>query len=145
MTNQPTQPNPNLDSRGLPHGYPFKPDYEITPREARQFLREHPKDTIILDVRTAPEWHTAHVPGAIHVPLDQLADRLCNLPLETTTYVAVICHMGGRSLKATLFLRERGIEHAKSVAGGIDLWSTSADPLVPRYERDGTGWRIVQG
>ena len=60
-----TPPNkpPALDDRGLPPGYPFKPEYEITPREARGFLRELPTDTILLDVRTAPEWHTAHVPG----------------------------------------------------------------------------------
>lgn len=134
-----------LDERGLPPRYPFKPDLEVAPREARRWLRESPKDTIILDVRTAAEWHTSHVPGSIHVPLDQLADRCESIPFDRVSRVAVMCHHGVRSMKATLFLRERGIDHAISVAGGIDLWSIAADPCVARYERDASGCRIIQG
>jgi len=40
--------------------------------------------------------------------------------------------MGGRSMKAALFLRGQGID-AKSMAGGIDAWSLDIDPGVPRY------------
>ncbi len=138
-----TTPAAQLDDRGLPPRYPFKPDLEVTPREARAWLRERPKDTILLDVRTSAEWHTAHVPGSVHIPLDHLAERYESLPLDKATHIAVLCHHGQRSLKATLFLRERGFDHARSVAGGIELWSLAADPCIPRYERDAAGCRII--
>jgi len=134
---------PALDDRGLPPRYPFKPDLEVTPREARAQLREHPTGTILLDVRTSAEWHTAHVPGSIHVPLDQLAERFESLPLDRAEHLAILCHHGSRSLKAALFLHERGLDHARSVAGGIDLWSLAADPTIPRYERTAAGCRIL--
>jgi rhodanese-related sulfurtransferase len=36
-------------------------------------------------------------------------------------------------MNATLFLRNRGKEKVWSLAGGIDLWSKTIDPTVPRY------------
>lgn len=138
-----TQDGPNLDNRGLPPGYPFKPDLEVTPRDARAWLREQPTVTVLLDVRTSAEWHTAHVPGAVHVPLDHLGERLDSLRLDEARHVAVLCHHGVRSMKATLFLREQGYDNARSVAGGIDLWSLAADSCVPRYERDASGCRLL--
>ncbi|MEM6757815.1 MAG: rhodanese-like domain-containing protein, partial [Planctomycetota bacterium] len=41
--------------------------------------------------------------------------------------------LGGRSLKVTQFLRQQGFTDVKSLAGGIDAWSRSIDPDVPRY------------
>ena len=37
-------------------------------------------DTVILDVRPEPEYTGGHLPGAIHIPLEQLNDRLAELP-----------------------------------------------------------------
>jgi rhodanese-related sulfurtransferase len=42
------------------------------------------------------------------------------------------CHHGVRSLRAALALRQLGI-NAKSMAGGIDLWSIDIDPAIRRY------------
>lgn len=125
-----------LDDQGLPPGYPFRPGLELTPRQAAQRLQA---GTLrLIDCRTRPEWDTARVPGAEHVPLDQIADRAHELEGGP---VAVICHHGVRSLKAVLFLRDHGLDDALSVAGGIDLWSLAVDPSVPRYERDASGCR----
>jgi rhodanese-related sulfurtransferase len=38
-----------------------------------------------------------------------------------------------RSLDAVVWLRQQGVEHAKSMAGGIERWSVEVDPRVPRY------------
>jgi rhodanese-related sulfurtransferase len=45
----------------------------------------------------------------------------------------VHCHHGGRSLRVTQFLRQRGFAQAQNMAGGIDAWSLRIDPTVPRY------------
>jgi len=48
--------------------------------------------------------------------------------------IVVICHHGMRSLQVVNWLREQGINHCASMAGGIDRWSREIDPSVPRYK-----------
>jgi rhodanese-related sulfurtransferase len=45
----------------------------------------------------------------------------------------VMCHHGGRSERVASFLAANGYDNAVNLAGGIDAWSTSVDPTVPRY------------
>lgn len=134
--------NAKLDARGLPMDYPFKPAYERTPREVAATLRDNPHRVKLLDVRTQEEWDLVHVPGSIHIPLSELEKRADEIELEDGQELAVICHHGVRSLKGALALRALGFPNAKSVAGGIDLWSMAAeqspgDAPVPRYAREG--------
>ena len=53
--------------------------------------------------------------------------------LDEEAPIAVLCHHGARSLSVANWLRQQGFEKAQSVAGGIDAWSQSIDPRVPRY------------
>lgn len=129
--------NTPLDARGLPPGYPFKPDYEVTPREARDALAVSTPRTILVDVRTTPEVEIASIPGAVHIPLDQIERRADEIDARPGDRVLTLCHHGVRSLKAALALRALGHPDAKSVAGGIELWSLAADASVPRYTRAG--------
>lgn len=124
-----------LDERGLPLGYPFRPELEITPREALAAMQRADAPLLVVDVRTQKELAVASVPGAMHVPLDELASRAGEIEaaMGDERPVAFLCHHGVRSMKAALFMRQRGVEEAVSVAGGIDLWSIAADPSVPRY------------
>lgn len=116
---------------GLPAGYPFKPEYEVTPIAAK-------RDGLpILDVRLDEEFAFARVEGSVHVPLHELESRMDELEFDPDEPIAVMCHHGVRSMKAALMLRAMGYPRAYSVAGGIEAWSRSADPSVPRYERDG--------
>ncbi len=131
-------PRPALDSSGLPAGYPFKPDYEITPREVRERLAR--KDLFLIDCRTHDEWAVAKIDGALLVPLHEFESRLQEIEdAAGDADIAVHCHLGGRSMKAALFLRQRGLETARSMAGGIDLWSLDIDASVPRYGRTPAG------
>jgi len=132
---------PVLDDRGLPPKYPFNAELEVTPREAmaRLSARTDPKRLIVIDVRLDEELQVARVSGAIHLPLDQFPSHAEKLDIPEDAEVMTLCHHGVRSLKAALFLREQGIApRAKSIAGGIELWSLAADPSVPRYTRSGT-------
>lgn len=126
-----------LDGRGLPAGYPFKPEYERAPREVAEAMRADPHAVKLLDVRTQEEWDLVHVPGSVHIPLSELEKRADEIELEDGQDLAVICHHGVRSLKGALALRALGFANAKSVAGGIDLWSMAAEASVPRYAREG--------
>lgn len=141
------QPVPPIDARtGLPTGYGFKPEYEVTPREARTQLERDGADArpIVLDVRTQAEHDAARIPGSMLIPLDQLEKRLDELDEHKGRPIIVHCHHGVRSMKATLLLRAYGHAQAKSLAGGIDVWSRDIDASVPRYERDGAACRMVK-
>lgn len=118
-----------LDARGLPVGYPFRPDLEVTPRDVKARI----ESVLLVDCRTPQEAAAARIQGAVLVPLDEFAGKAEWLVDEAGNRSIVIhCHMGGRSMKAALFLRGQGID-AKSMAGGIDAWSLDVDPSVPRY------------
>ena len=59
---------------------------ELTPTEALE--RYHSGEVVVLDVRTDPEWHAGHIPGAVHIPLHELASRWQELDPEAETLVS---------------------------------------------------------
>lgn len=132
-------PPPPLDARGLPVGYAFKPDWEITPRQTRDALASAPspaKAPLIIDCRRDDEWSRGHLAQAQHIPLDQIErrrDDIEDLAGDPARTILVYCHHGMRSLRATAALRAMGFPNTRSVAGGIDLWSIDIDPAIPRY------------
>ena len=120
-----------LDERGLPVGYPFHAELEVTPREVKDQLASG--QVYLVDCRTPAEAAVAKIDGAVLIPLDVLASKADEIEaVAGDTPIVVHCHMGGRSMKAALFLRSRGVE-ARSMAGGIDAWALAVDPAVPRY------------
>jgi rhodanese-related sulfurtransferase len=88
-------------------------------------------DVRVLDVREDWEYRRGRVPGALHVPLAQLAAQLADLPRDKR--ILVICESGSRSLAATDLLLRNGFEETASVRGGTSAWAHSRRPL----ERDG--------
>ncbi len=94
-------------------------------------LRFQPEPPLLLDVRESWEIEIASLPGAIPIPMGDLPSRLQELDPDRPTIV--ICHHGARSLNVTMWLRNQGFEHVQSLAGGIDQWSRSIDPSIPRY------------
>jgi rhodanese-related sulfurtransferase len=79
----------------------------------------------LIDVREDDEFAEARVPGAVHIPLGQVAERSDEVPSEGTVYV--ICAGGGRSAKAAEHLRGLGID-AVNVAGGTRAWIEAGNP-----------------
>ena len=45
----------------------------------------------------------------------------------------VVCHHGIRSAQVAMYLARLGFERVSNLSGGIDLWSATVDPAVPRY------------
>ena len=71
----------------------------------------------VLDVRTAKEWTTDHIPGSINIPLGSLPARADELDREQP--VATICEGGYRSALAASLLAREGFPRIINVAGGM--------------------------
>lgn len=84
-------------------------------------------DAVILDVREDYEWAAGHVDGALHIPLEQLPERLGELDPDTDLFV--ICRTGGRSLRATTWLTRNGYS-SFNVVGGMGAWFEADKPMV---------------
>ncbi|WP_456695153.1 rhodanese-like domain-containing protein [Aeromicrobium sp. P5_D10] len=81
----------------------------------------------LLDVREPHEWAAGHIDGAVHIPLGDLPTRLGEL--DPTTPTLVICHLGGRSARATQWLQAQGYD-ATNVEGGMEAWEAAGLPVV---------------
>jgi len=106
-------------------------DLEITIDQLKQHLAT-PQPPVLLDVREQWEYDTAHIEGATLIPMQEIPARAFK-ELDEDTPILVLCHHGARSLSVAVWLRNQGFEQAQSVSGGIDAWSRSIDPTVPRY------------
>ena len=58
---------------------------EVTHDELR--ARAATGDVVVLDVRPVEEYHAGHIPGAVSIPVQELADRIHELPEETEIVV----------------------------------------------------------
>ena len=98
-----------------------------------QAARARGEELLLLDVREPSERARAHIEGAQLIPLGELEGRLPELGSWRHRRVVIHCHHGGRSARACALLRENGFDRVENLAGGIDAWSLTVDPSVPRY------------
>jgi rhodanese-related sulfurtransferase len=106
-------------------------ELEITPAAFAQ-QRQQPNAPLLLDVREPWEYQTASISGGLLMPMGDVASR-AHTELDPDAPIVVMCHHGARSLNVALWLRDQGFLHAQSLSGGIDAWSRSIDPEIPRY------------
>ena len=78
-------------------------------------------DNILLDTRTPLEYERGHAEGFIHIPLDELRNRLNELDKSKKVYV--MCQSGLRSYIATRILVQNGYD-AYNFSGGYLLYSS---------------------
>lgn len=90
--------------------------------------RKAGKVPVLVDVRTAEEYAGGHVPGAVNIPLDQLASRTAELDSFKAGDVYLICQSGRRSTQASGMLAEQGF-HAVNVSGGTGGWKAAGYPV----------------
>lgn len=86
-----------------------------------------PEGLVVLDVREDHEWNEGHIPGAVHIPLGELMDRRNELDPQIQTLV--ICHIGGRSARATAYLVANGYS-AVNLDGGMEAWEGAGRPTT---------------
>ena len=80
----------------------------------------------LVDVRMPDEYKEAHVPGAVLIPLPDLAERASEVPKGERVYL--ICASGGRSLVAAEALNQAGWDTV-SVTGGTKGWIAEGRPV----------------
>ena len=87
-------------------------------------------DVLVIDVRAPDEWKRGHLPGAIHIPLAALPDRIQEL--DASIPIVLHCRGGARSSIATSFLQAHGVADVSNLRGGYESWVNSGFPV----ERD---------
>jgi rhodanese-related sulfurtransferase len=75
---------------------------------------------MLLDVRADDEWAGGRIAGSVHIPMDQLMQRLD----EVDDRVVCVCAVGARSARVAQYLNAQGRE-AVNLDGGLDAWATS--------------------
>ncbi len=101
----------------------------IPPRELKALLDA---GTVVhlLDVRTPQERATASIAGSRLLDETVIGEIEA---LDKSTPLAFFCHHGGRSQNAAEHFLQQGFKAVYNLAGGIDAWSGTVDPTIPRY------------
>lgn len=105
----------------------------VTPKALQEILNADRKITL-LDVRSAAEYRSGHIPGATLAPIEELtasanvgllkgAGREADNPLYLT------CYSGIRAAQAEQSLRESGLTHLVQLEGGVEAWQKTGLPL----------------
>ena len=84
-------------------------------------------DVVVLDVREQWEYDEGHIPGVVHIPMNDVPARLSEIPTDQT--VIVSCRSGNRSGQVTNFLRDQGFENVHNMDGGILAWQAAGLPV----------------
>jgi rhodanese-related sulfurtransferase len=88
---------------------------QISPKELDQ-----KKGMMLLDVRTDKEYERGHIPGAAHVPLAEIGDRVKKLKKDKD--LVVYCQNGNRSIWAIKRLMGMGYKNLSNLKGGYNAW-----------------------
>lgn len=83
-------------------------------------VNDNLNDVQIIDTRTAEEYLQGHLKGALHIPVDELRDRLNEIDKDKELYV--YCQSGLRSYLACQILQQYGYV-CKNIAGGYGLYA----------------------
>lgn len=83
-------------------------------------IQELSKEDYLLDVRTVEEFSKGSIPGAVNIPLDEIRQRLNEIPADKTVYL--FCQVGMRGYLASRILMQNGYGDVRSLSGGYRLW-----------------------
>jgi sulfur-carrier protein adenylyltransferase/sulfurtransferase len=108
-----------LPSEGAPVACPLAWAAPDVPVVLAETLSGRESEVFLLDVREPDEHEELAIPGSVLIPLGSLQRRLSEVPKDRQ--VVVYCAVGGRSARATHFLRQNGVE-AANLHGGIMAW-----------------------
>ena len=112
----------------MPRQDPGEPYFRVDSNEAQSILDADPDGTVVIDVRRDDEWVTGHVTGAIHIPVDDLTDRMDQVP--TDKKILFICAAGVRSGLASEMAAAMGYdsENLINIEDGTPAWIAGGHP-----------------
>jgi len=82
---------------------------------------------VVIDVRTAEEYASGHIPGALNIPFDQVADRISEV--DAPNGVALYCMVGPRARKGESALLASGYTSVLHLEGGLASWQAEGLPV----------------
>jgi rhodanese-related sulfurtransferase len=83
---------------------------------------------LVLDVRTPEEFASGHVPGALNIPIDELASRSGEIAAHRDEPVVVYCERGPRAARGADELVAAGFSDVKLLAGHMSGWRAAGLP-----------------
>ncbi len=89
--------------------------------------RESRAAPVVIDVRTPEEYATGHIPGALNVPFDQVAQRIAEI--DAPEGVALYCMVGPRARKGEAALLAIGYDKVLHLEGGLAAWQAAGLPI----------------
>ncbi|MGA7475761.1 MAG: rhodanese-like domain-containing protein [Thermoplasmata archaeon] len=99
--------------------------------EVARKLKSAPEKVVLLDVREPFERRLAVIQPSVHIPMGDIPSRTDEIPRDRE--LIVYCHVGSRSTMVAGYLESLGFTSVANLTGGIDAWSVTVDPSVPRY------------
>lgn len=99
---------------------------EVTPKDIAGKVQGG--ELTVVDVRSGAEWEEGHIPGAQHILLGKLPERIHEVPTDKP--VLVQCRTGGRSAIAASILQAHGYTNVMNLQGGIVQWSEEGLPII---------------
>lgn len=90
-------------------------------------LLEKKEQVVLVDTRTAEEFSFGTIPGALNIPLDEMRERLAEIPADKP--VVLFCAVGLRGYLAQRILMGRGYRDVRNLMGGYKTFSTAVAPL----------------
>lgn len=109
---------------------PITVTFAGVPEVEPDWVARHLDDLCVLDVRSDAEFEgdLGHIEGSVLIPLDQLRDRIAEIPADKP--VVAICQSGKRSSMATQILKAAGRDRVANIPGGLIHWSRLALPGI---------------
>ena len=101
---------------------------KMNPLYWREMLEVDTNKVALIDVRTVEEYASGTIPGAINIPVDDLRDRLSELPTDRPIWL--FCGVGLRGYLASNILKVRGYKEVRNLIGGITTYN-SATAKIP--------------
>lgn len=80
---------------------------------------------LLLDVRTAAEFESAHIPGSVNVPLALIEKHPEDLSAHINEETIIICRSGARAQRAQKLLAGVGVLNTSVLTGGIEAWKSA--------------------
>lgn len=108
-------------------------------RELRDIEMEN---KFLLDVRTPDECSLGTLPNAVNIPLDELRDRLAELPKDKMIYT--FCAVGLRGYLAYRILVQHGFENVRNLSGGLKTFRAATAPIIIKEENEDGKEECVQ-
>jgi adenylyltransferase/sulfurtransferase len=105
-------------------------DRDISPKELKARL-DSGERVVLVDVREQGEWDLVRLPGAKHIPVNNVTERAGEL--STADEIVLYCKTGVRSARALNTLRQLGFRKLWNLSGGITGWAQEIDRSMPRY------------